>query len=532
MSFAPSTDHTPILSLPDEIVASIAEAYVLEVIGDDFSVKFQIAGGLPPQFVLMAVCKRWKSICTSNPWLWTRICIDLLPANPGPSTTATDASIWKRFAVVCGNAFTWGGSLPLDLKLNNWYLSNKSYQTVSQGCDGQVFDSTTLAIKIMRFAIEQCSRWRSFAMQSSDLVRETGTTAGIPWSDLVKVTNRVPKLETLFFNDFWEVHPLYASENRPGKDYMNTFLNAPRLDVATFAAGFTPLNLPWAQLTKIDINTTGFFALQTHVDYFDMVMRHTTAPTVSWGDNLSYFAVNDGDIVPTPLVIENPHIVKLKLPPMILPPALLLPNLTNLEFYISDESDTHVDTVSQIVLLLRDSGCRLLDLTINEWLTVYRGDINSFDPLLPYLDSLQSLTWNALLVDVDSTIDLLRGLRDILGANNPVKLPNLTTLVINFMQSPYERDCIYTGDLNSLEADPVWTIVQTRMLEWPVVKLERFHIIVRTNKGNPMRASSEAFEESEEGKNIKASGVDFELSVPVQSINCCTSVRGFRWTME
>ncbi|KIY67012.1 hypothetical protein CYLTODRAFT_411422 [Cylindrobasidium torrendii FP15055 ss-10] len=495
--------HTPMLSFPYEIVASIAEAYVL----NDYSV-FQIAGGLPPQLVLMAVCRNWKSVCTSHPSLWTRICIDILPANP---TATTDASIWKRFAAVCQDALTWSKSLPLDLKFDRWHLSNKVYQTVIKtGYDGQVFDSTTLAIKIMQFSIQQSSRWRSFTMQSIDhMIPET---PGIPWSDLVNVTNRVPKLETLCFDHFCEVNPSDANEHRPWNKYMDTFLDAPSLGVATFAVGLNSLNLPWAQLTKIDILTGGYLDLQRHGDYFDTIMRHTTASTVSWGDN--FYGIRYGAFAPRPsMVIENPHIVKLNIPPVLLPP-LLLPNLTNLEFYISEK---HVDTVSQIVLLLKDSSCRLLNLTINQWRDPWdSGDIYSFVHLLPYLDSLQSLTWNASLVDMDIMIELLEGLRVILGANDPVELPNLTTLVINCRQS-YAQDCYHTCDLDSPEARAVWGIVQTRMLGWPVVKLEKFQITVRKNKENPlpMTTSSKAFEESEEGKNIKASGVDFELHLPV-----------------
>ncbi|KIY67033.1 hypothetical protein CYLTODRAFT_444317 [Cylindrobasidium torrendii FP15055 ss-10] len=512
MSLPPFTGHTSILSFPNEIVASIAEAYVLEATRDDFS-NFQIAGGLPPQFLLMTVCRNWKSVCTSHPWLWTRICIDLLPTNP---TTATDASIWKRFAVVCQNALTWGGSLPLDLKFDRWHLGDESFRSFSErGYDGQVVDSTTFSYKIMQFSIGQSFRWKSFAMKSHDMVEEIRTMAGIPWSGLINVANRVPKLETLSFDDFWEVHPSYASKHWPGKDYMDTFLDAPSLNVVTFAAGFTPLNLPWAQLTKIDISTIGCFAHQNLADYFDMVMRHTTAPNVSWGDNLK-FAINDGGIVPTPAMIENPHVVKLKLPPMILPP-LLLPNLTNLEFYISDERDEHVDSVSQIVLLLKDSNCRLLDLTINQCSATYAGDIDSFPPLLPYLDSLRSLTWNASLVDNDIVYYLLEGLHGILGANDPVYLPNLITLAIKFMQSPYEQACIDYCYLDSAEAAEVWEIVQARMLARPMIKMEKFHIMLEPNGADPMVFEIEAFEESKEGRNIRASGVDFEFHLPVET---------------
>ncbi|KIY67032.1 hypothetical protein CYLTODRAFT_411441 [Cylindrobasidium torrendii FP15055 ss-10] len=512
MSLTPFTDRASIQSLPNEIKATIFEFVIFEATKSR-SFNFQIGGGLPPQLILMAVCTDWAGLCIDLPELWTRISIALLPARPAR------ASDWNQFAVACERALGWSRLLSLDLELEHWHLNDDSIQTASYWNTvngGRVFDSTGLSLRILQFSIQQCERWKSFAMLGYDDDMEAQPRAGIPWRYLVNVTNLIPKLQTISFTHLWQMPP---SAPQPRTTYLDTFLVAPSLSVASFNACFAPLNLPWAQLTEINVDTVGFVDFHDIANYFVMLMRRTTAHTVSWSHNMDFHDIVDG-IFPADSTIENPHIVKLELIPMMLP-KMRLPNLTDLEFTLTGVSEDFVDTVSGVTSLLKDSHCRLLVLTLNH--SHSTEDIRTVAPLLPYLGSLQSLTCNAILHDADIALDLLEGLRDLLVATT-FSLPKLTTLTVNLAQSTREQDSdsIDLCVLDAFHAEAVWQIVQTRMLaaSSSAVKLEHFLIeLVAAPSGtrDPIEASDGGFQNSSAGRNIMAAGVDFKLKLPAQT---------------
>ncbi|KIY62870.1 hypothetical protein CYLTODRAFT_473452 [Cylindrobasidium torrendii FP15055 ss-10] len=394
------TAHAPVLSLPNELLATVFDIVVFEAAlsssHDHFEslTVFQIAGGLPSQLVLMSVCNSWKFVCMSFPAIWSRICIALVPA----TRTPIDPTVWQQFADACGKALQCGGrSSPLDLKLHLWNVSDESIQSVADTpLQSQVFDSTWASYRILRFCIEHSPRWRTFVMQGHDhMHHEDEPLAGIPWSQLVDIRNRIPNLQAISLIDLDEKPPP-ASPLR--SYYANIFREAPKLSEATFNSRVFPLNLPWSQLTKITINYTGFDSYKQFADYFVFVMRNTTASTFSWGDDSLALIEDVDNILPTLETVENPHITDFRIPPMILPPVLL-PNLTSLLFVISDARDVRLDSVSQVLSLLKDSGCRLLHLTVEQWTEDYTADAEAIVLLLPYLTNLQSLTWTAALAD-------------------------------------------------------------------------------------------------------------------------------------
>lgn len=339
---------------------------------------------------------------------------------------------------------------------------------------------------------------------NGSLRQEQVTSSGVPWTALLNIVGRIPKLQDIAFLDLYWMPP--PAQLPPS--CADIFLDAPSLTVATFNAGSIALNLPWSQLTEINIDTSDFGTYREFANYFNTVMRRTTASSVGWGDTLE-IVEDDGNIWPTLPTVKNPHVVELRLQAVILPP-LLTPNLTSLRFIISDERDQLMNSVPRIVSLLRDSECRLENLTIDQCPAYYTGDINSFAPLLPYLSTLRSLTWNASLVK-DAIMDkLLDGLRDLLD-DTPTNLPKLNTLEVNIIESPQEGAVEYCL-LDAQHASAVWDIVQARMMgHGTEATLATFHIDVIRSDEDPMIISRDLFDGSPAGQNIKAAGVDFRL---------------------
>ncbi|KIY61334.1 hypothetical protein CYLTODRAFT_495301 [Cylindrobasidium torrendii FP15055 ss-10] len=151
MSLAAINGHASIHSLPTEMLAIVFQEVVYEAtLSNRYLSLFQIAGDLPPQFVLMAVCRDWKSICISFPALWTRIWIIFLPKR----STAIGTPVWDLFALACKNALDWGASLPLDLELDRWYFNEEQVFSTRPDTTFEVFDIMTLSFKILRLAID------------------------------------------------------------------------------------------------------------------------------------------------------------------------------------------------------------------------------------------------------------------------------------------------------------------------------------------------------------------------------------------
>ncbi|KIY62872.1 hypothetical protein CYLTODRAFT_473453, partial [Cylindrobasidium torrendii FP15055 ss-10] len=339
-------------------------------------------------------------------------------------------------------------------------------------------------------------------------------TAGIPWGHLASVTNRIPKLQSLSLTNLFYVPPK-ASVLR--SYYADIFLNAPSLLVVNLVSSIFPLNLPWRQLEDVSLNYTAFDSYRQFADHFALVMTRTTAPAFSWGENLELIEDVD-NIAPTLQTVENHCIVDIRIPPMILPPVLL-PKLTALHFVVSDSRDECLDSVSQVVTLLKNSDCHLLHLKIEQWPSHYTGDVTSIAPLLPYLTSLQSLNWVASMWDEDVAINLLTSLHNLL-VNLPVRLPALTSLTLELYESIVEEAALSFYSFGAFHAGLIWNIVQSRMLNWDawpvghkIVKLEHFYIEVKSsdNENAGVEVMDEGFKESQAWSNIKAADVDFRF---------------------
>ncbi|KIY67030.1 hypothetical protein CYLTODRAFT_490990 [Cylindrobasidium torrendii FP15055 ss-10] len=502
-------------SFPDEVLTTVFE-FVLFDDSDSSNTSptvLQIKRALPSQFVLMGVCKHWKTLCVSTPSWWNNLTIDIQPAK----VIKSDSLIWNQFAIACKKVLEWSGRLPLTLRLKGWHLNNDTIRTVSRlEPDELVIDVSELAYRVLQLAIEQCTRWKAFELVG----RAPESSAAVPWAQLMKVAHRIPLLEKIEFDKFrWIPPPLALPPGiplpiipRPG--HTDLFLDAPRLSAATLGFRGINLDLRWSQLKEIAIMVSGFDSHRQFVDYFCRVMTRTTAHTVRWFNDKDFLEDVDG-ICPTLPTIENPHITYLRLACVVLPP-MRLPNLTVLNFDVGQIKNGDVLGVAPIVSLLKNSGCRLQKLVVFDWSGV-GGHV--LVPLLPYLKDLEKLTLIAIAKD-ERTVNRVVGCLGALLAEH-TNLPKLTSLTVNIDNvgtlggtGISRRRASFDGDL----AKAVWNIVHQRMVKsteiqlgWRGVTLERFHINVVCNGKKVKESSSQGFVNSSAWKAIQAANLNVEI---------------------
>ncbi|KIY62871.1 hypothetical protein CYLTODRAFT_458629 [Cylindrobasidium torrendii FP15055 ss-10] len=518
MSLAATTAHASMFSLPDEVLAVIFDLFVFEAAlsSSGFSV-FKITR-LPSQFVLMSVCRKWEDLCTSLPELWTKICFNLRPAQ-----IVIGLPDWTEFALVCEEALHWSGSLLLTLELQDWNIIEEDRDDIAAHMHHnkarfyeEVADDKSIAYRILQLVMRHSSRWKEFSMRGYKYSNGTPQISGIPWAHLTDVAHRIPMLESLSFHDLWHI----PSSNYSKHERWDIFLEAPRLSVVNFNASIVDLDIPWSQLEEITLDYSGFAWNPRFDDYLTRAMKYTTAPTVSL-DNTREEIDDTVDTNDLP-VTQNPHVVDLRLSPMNLQSNLHFPNLSSLSFKVGTVLREDIFGVLQAKTLLENSGCRLLDLTMYEWAQDYEGQ--SIEPLLPYLETLQSLTINASPVEKTYSNDvwatnftyIIRKLRDLLvaSATTPVNMPYLTTLTVNITPSPGTSPrYLYDAHL----ASAIWDIVRARMLvQWPDAEVERFHInIPNYPTVEATEIISQEFKESQAWQSIQSAGVNFGIYLPV-----------------
>ncbi|KIY67029.1 hypothetical protein CYLTODRAFT_490989 [Cylindrobasidium torrendii FP15055 ss-10] len=513
---SPSTAQSHINSLPNELLNTVF-MFVLFDNPDSSDARptlLQIGRGLPPQFVLMQVCKHWLDLCTSLNSAWTNIVINLLPVNlqriPPPGSPT-----WNRFAVACKRVLKWSEPLLLSLQLENWPMNEDAVRGVSgMGLNEQVLTAEGYCYRILQLAISQCKRWKDFS-----LVGYRPSNPAVPWAQLMEVAHRIPMLES-----FALVHmQRKALRSLPQPDYTNLFLDAPRLSCATFGFHNPTLNLPWSLLKVVAIDSAGFESYRQFADYIHLVATRTTASTVSLINSMPMHILQDTeDIGLTLPTIENSHISTLDLLSYMVLPPLRLPNLTTLNFEVSHTSSADRCGVATIEKLLRDSDCHLLTLMIDQ--RMGRSGVHIMAHLLPYLDTLENFTFTGTAID-EFTVNRIAEQMFLLLAD-PIRLPKLLTLTVNIDNSQLARRDVnpFYCSFDSRLGKAVWEIVNRRMTEWPEVRLGRPEVILKSFHVNvvfqdaPVKAStSRELLASEEWYSIKAAGVDFKINPPVES---------------
>ncbi|KIY71279.1 hypothetical protein CYLTODRAFT_450928 [Cylindrobasidium torrendii FP15055 ss-10] len=493
---------------PVEILSTIFEFFVH---GDDLDTAsvFELGGPqLPHQFLLMAICRKWKSICISLPTLWSNITMRAIPKN---LHLLPDSPKWNLFVQACDNALGWGKSLPLKLKIVDWPNEDSLYRINRHV---EVTDHLSLANRVLLLTVDRCERWQTFTMCGWSSSWPGQRSAYIPLRALLDVKGRIPQLQAFAFSClFWDSKLPPLPRVLPA-GCTNIFLSAPRLSSATLDAGVTPFNLPWAQLKEIALDADlGFGTYQHFTTYFNTVMGQTKASSVCWNTDQSYLFINHAgvNIHGTPPGVRNHHVVDFRIKGLTFPP-LLLPKLTSLRFMVTDPDRASIlGSVPFVLPLLGNSGCRLVNLTVDQLSGRNISNITSISPLFPYLEHLRTLVWNTSLLTEIVLDDLIYSLHDIL-TSTPTKLPTLSTLELNIKESHFGSAQSFYFD--HLHAEAVWDMAQARMIGQGHDGLAKFYINVHPwpNQTEPMKVVVGPFKDSRAGKDILAAGVDFRFN--------------------
>ncbi|KIY62867.1 hypothetical protein CYLTODRAFT_414434 [Cylindrobasidium torrendii FP15055 ss-10] len=513
----PLQDRTHINSFPFEVLAIVFKFYVFHLGPPHEAMwyfpRFQIGGGLPPQFVLKSVCKKWDKDCMELPELWASLSIAPRPAIVIPS----GSPLWNQFAVVCKRALERSDPLPVQLSIESWHLNDDSQLRTfaGMGLDEDVFDNDSLANRIMRLATEHSLRWRTFVLRGI----EGSWLSGVPWSQLAQVAHRVPLLQTVFLIDLrWREPPTLHPR------CSDIFMDAPSLSkVYLLGCQKLPLNFPWSEprTNDICIDMSWFESFSQYADFFFHIMRQTRAPAVQWVRFEKAFESSRHQVMHYPM-IENPHVKKLRILGLFFP-RMRLPNLTTLEFRVSNLlTDDNPFGVSQIESLLADSECRLQDLRIFD--LAVGSEMYSIVSLLPYLDTLQALHYSgqSTLIMSDHTMShAVDTLCEILAS--PTHLPNLAmlTLTIRHDWSPEEpRTPVHCYSPNTQFVNAVWEIVQARMLgQRPGIQLKKFWIQLEFYGADAVKLVDQESEWSSALRRIETTSVDFKFFEVRQGVN-------------